>query len=57
MIIREDITQDQLIDVLVGNRIYMKCLYVSSDFGIMVSISKTYQVHGPKRPHFNDQGA
>ncbi|EUB56054.1 Developmentally-regulated GTP-binding protein 2 [Echinococcus granulosus] len=28
MVIREDITQDQLIDVIVGNRVYLKCLYV-----------------------------
>ena len=28
VIIREDITQDQLIDVIVGNRVYLKCLYV-----------------------------
>ncbi|VDL22542.1 unnamed protein product [Hymenolepis diminuta] len=28
LVIREDITQDQLIDVIVGNRVYLKCLYV-----------------------------
>ncbi|VDD77204.1 unnamed protein product [Mesocestoides corti] len=28
VVIREDITQDQLIDVIVGNRVYLKCLYV-----------------------------
>ncbi|VDL90599.1 unnamed protein product [Schistocephalus solidus] len=27
VVIREDITQDQLIDVVVGNRVYLKCLY------------------------------
>ncbi|VDM18536.1 unnamed protein product [Hydatigera taeniaeformis] len=28
VVIREDITQDQLIDVIVGNRVYLKCIYV-----------------------------
>ncbi|GIQ86068.1 hypothetical protein KIPB_007848, partial [Kipferlia bialata] len=28
VVIRQDITVDQLIDVLVGNRVYMPCLYV-----------------------------
>ena len=29
VLFREDCTADELIDVIVGNRVYMPCLYVS----------------------------
>lgn len=30
VVFRDDCTTDEFIDVLVGNRVYMSCLYVSS---------------------------
>ncbi len=38
VLFREDATADEFIDVIVGNRVYMPCLYVFLFFGFRFSL-------------------
>ena len=50
VLFREDCTPDEFIDVVVGNRIYMPCLYVSVAQRSFAPLRTHYFQHSPPPP-------
>eukprot|EP00162_Nutomonas_longa_P009033 comp18982_c0_seq1/m.34937 comp18982_c0_seq1/g.34937 ORF comp18982_c0_seq1/g.34937 comp18982_c0_seq1/m.34937 type:complete len:368 (-) comp18982_c0_seq1:110-1213(-) len=47
LVIREDITVDQLIDVIEGNRVYLRCLYVYNKVDVLTIQQVDKLAHSP----------